>query len=46
MKTKIFKLYWLGGKTEIITGKNLIQAFRRFGYSKTALQALVSFEIL
>lgn len=43
MKKK-FKLYWLGGKTEIIKGKNIADAFTHAGYSAGAIRALDYYE--
>jgi len=37
---KKFMLYWLDGKTEIIEGKDITEAFNRAGYSAGALRAL------
>ena len=41
---KKFKLYWLDGKTEIIEGENIGNAFARAGYGAGALNALDWYE--
>lgn len=41
---KIFKLYWLGGKTETVTGSNIADAFRNAGYGGSAINALDWYE--
>lgn len=46
MKTKIYKIYWVDGKTTIVTGKTIHSALQRFGYGKTAFKAVNYFEIL
>jgi hypothetical protein len=43
---KVFRLYWLGGKTEIVTGKTIAEAFTKAGYSAGALAALDYYETL
>lgn len=37
---KKFMLYWLDGKTEIIEGKDITEAFNHAGYGAGALRAL------
>lgn len=37
---KKFRLYWLDGKTEVIEGNSIEDAFRRAGYGGGALRAL------
>lgn len=39
-ETKKFRLYWLGGKTEVIEGVNIEQAFYAAGYGGSAVKAL------
>lgn len=39
-----FKLHWLDGKTEIVTGENIARAFTQAGYGHGALRALDFFE--
>lgn len=41
---KTFKLFWLDGKTEIVHGKDIADAFAKAGYSRGALRALDHFE--
>jgi len=40
MENKAFKITWLGGKSEIICGNNIVDAFRRAGYGGGAVRAL------
>lgn len=40
MKLKTYKLYWLDGKTEIIYGFSISDAFTEAGYGAGALKAL------
>ena len=35
-----FRLYWLDGKTEVITGTNVADAMNNRGYGRGALAAL------
>lgn len=37
---KKFKLFWLDGKTEEVTGETIANAFNRAGYGSGALGAL------
>ncbi len=40
-----YKLYWMiAGKTEIVEGVNIVDAFTRAGYSAGAIHALDWFE--
>lgn len=39
-----FKLHWIGGKTEIVEGYDIADAFTHAGYSAGAIQALDYFE--
>ena len=39
-----FKLYWLTGKTEIIEGETISQAFTHAGYGAGAIKALDWYE--
>ncbi len=42
---KKFKLYWLcAGKTEIVKGKDIAEAFTNAGYSAGAIKALDWYE--
>jgi hypothetical protein len=41
-----FKLHWLDGRTEILTGDSIKDAFTGAGYGEGALRALDSFEII
>ncbi len=41
---KKFKLYWLGGSTEVIEGSDIADAFRRAGYGGGAINALDYYE--
>ena len=42
---KKYKLYWMiAGKTEIIEGANIVDAFTRAGYSAGAVRALDWYE--
>lgn len=41
---KKFKLHWLGGKTEIVEGLDIADAFRRAGYGAGAIGALDWYE--
>ena len=48
MKTKLktFRLHWIGGKIEIVTGINIARAFSNAGYGRGALPALDYYETL
>jgi hypothetical protein len=35
-----FRLYWRDGKTEVITGSDIANAFNKAGYGSGALRAL------
>lgn len=37
---KKFKLYWLNGQTEVVSGSDIGDAFRRAGYGGGAIHAL------
>lgn len=37
---KKFRLYWLDGKTEVVEGNDIKDAFRKAGYSNVAIRAL------
>jgi len=37
---KKFKIYWLDGKTEIIKGCDIVDAFTRAGYGAGAINAV------
>ena len=37
---KKFRLHWLGGKTEVISGTDITDAFRRAGYGGGSIRAL------
>lgn len=41
---KKYKLYWLDGKTEMIEGYNVVDAFNRAGIGRGALSALDYYE--
>ena len=41
---KKYKLYWLDGKTEIIEGYNVVDAFKRAGIGRGALSVLDYYE--
>lgn len=41
---KKFRLYWLDGKTEVIEGDGIKDAFCRAGYGGGALRALDSYD--
>lgn len=41
---KKFKLYWLDGKTEIVAGRDIADAFSRAGYGAGAVRALDYYE--
>ena len=41
---KTFELHWLGGKTEVVRGHDIADAFRRAGYGNGAIRALDYFE--
>ena len=43
---KRFKLYWLDGKTEVVSGRNIDDAFNKAGYGAGALRALDYYEPL
>jgi len=43
---KQFVLYWIGGKSETISGDNISDAFRRAGYGAGALSALDYYETI
>lgn len=40
MKIKTFQLFWLNGKSEIVKGTSIADAFTRAGYGAGALGAL------
>ncbi len=40
METKIFTLFWLTGKSELVEGKDVAQAMTLAGYSQGAVGAL------
>lgn len=40
MREKQFKLYWLDGKMEVVTGHTIADALAKAGYSQGALRAL------
>ncbi|MFC1598809.1 hypothetical protein ACFL2U_02265 [Patescibacteria group bacterium] len=37
---KVFRLHWDGGKTEVVEGHNIADAFRRAGYGGGAINVL------
>ena len=41
---KKYKLYWLDGRTEIIEGNDVVDAFNRAGIGRCALRALDYYE--
>jgi hypothetical protein len=41
---KTFKLHWLSGKTETITGLTIADAFRKAGYGQGSIRALDYYE--
>ena len=43
---KKFKLFWLDGVTEIISGNSIAEAFTNAGYGAGALAALDYYEII
>lgn len=43
---KRFRLHWLGGKTEIVTGRDIAEACNRAGIGNGALRALDWYEPL
>lgn len=43
---KKYKLYWLDGKTEVVEGQNIADAFRRAGLGAGALRALDYYELI
>lgn len=43
---KIFKLHWVSGETEILTGITIANAFNRAGYGAGAIFALDWYETL
>lgn len=44
MKFKTFRLIWLNGKSEIVKGTSIADAFTRAGYGAGALGALDYYE--
>lgn len=43
-KVSRFRFHWLGGKTEVGSGRNVAEAFSSLGYGSGALPALDYFE--
>lgn len=41
-----FRLYWRDGKTEIVKGKSISDAFNNAGYGSGALRALDYYKLL
>ena len=41
---KKFRLYWLDGKTEVVEGSDIADAFSKAGYGGGAIQALDFYE--
>lgn len=46
MKPFKFKLFWLDGKTEIVVGNSIADAFNKAGYGSGAIAALDYYEVL